>query len=70
MLRHMMISVGSALETECGACGGWWVKNRDVNPYNRMPNWKTYSGEYQTEECTGKKSEHIPDCNCRGCCEK
>ena len=70
MHRHIMTTTGSALETECGACGGVWVKNRDVNPYNRMPNYKNDAGDYQTPDCTGKNSEHVPECNCRGCCEK
>jgi hypothetical protein len=64
---HAMTYVGDALEGRCISCGGEWVKNTDVNPYNRMPNWRTDAGEYQSPNCSGKKEEHNKDCNCRGC---
>ena len=67
MNHHTMTTVGSASESWCGACGGVWVKNTDVNPYNRMPNYKTDAGEYQQEECSGDKNSHVAGCNCRAC---
>lgn len=70
MNQHVMITVGSAPEGRCGACGGVWVKNLAINPYNRMPNWKNDTGDYQTQECTGKNFRHVTKCNCRDCCEK
>jgi len=65
--EHTMVTTGSAPEGRCGACGGVWVKNMDINPYNRKPNWKSITGEYQQQECSRDKNLHVSGCNCRDC---
>lgn len=68
-MEHTMATVGNAQIGKCISCGGYWVKNKNINPYNRNPNWVTESGEYQTLLCSGKnvQADHREECNCKQC---
>lgn len=71
MNYHIMRTAGDAARTgECIFCGGIWVKNTELNPYNRKPNWKTSDGEYWTPGCSGSVEFHGHQCNCKKCLEK
>ena len=73
MNTHVMRTHGDAAHGECIFCGGVWVKNTDLNPYNRKPNWKTWqtdTDEYWTPGCSGSKEFHSSVCNCKKCLEK
>lgn len=70
MQEHVMTTVGDDTEARCILCGGVWVKNLDLNPHNRKPNWKTDAGEYWTPNCLGPLRSHADECNCRKCLEK
>jgi len=70
MNYHVMRTHGDAPRGECIFCGGVWVKNEDLNPYNRKPDWKSYAGDYYTPGCSGSKIFHAQACNCRDCEKK